>query len=112
MKKVIGISSIVVGAFFLSQLLIWGPAYGIEQQSLKWIVAGFGWLFIILGAIAVPEEQTKQKTTTDSQKMIKTENETKEENEELSEQESEQDVQEFPRKPPTFSELRQKSKWK
>ena len=58
MKKVIGILSILVGVFFLIQaLFLWGPALGASQQVLKWMVGGFGWLFIVLGAIAFPNEQ-------------------------------------------------------
>ena len=60
-RKIIGILSIVVGVIFLAQAFIfWGSAYSESQMLLKWMVGGFGWLFIIQGALAFPKQSSKE----------------------------------------------------
>lgn len=61
LKKVSGIVSLVFGAFFFFTLFIWAPSTVITQQTLKWIVGGFGCLFVVIGlyiiSCAIKEEQ-------------------------------------------------------
>ena len=61
MRKTIGILSVVVGIIFLVQAFIfWSSAYSESQMLLKWMVGGFGWLFIIQGALALPKQSSKE----------------------------------------------------
>lgn len=53
MKKVVGVISIIVGAFFLLTLLSWESTETIMGQQLKWSTGGFAILFILFGLYAI-----------------------------------------------------------
>ena len=111
MKIFLGIISMLVGIFFLAQLLIWGPAYSIEQQSLKWMVGGFGWLFIILGAIAFPSnnQNARESNLTTNQAGNVTEDNSKTSDEEI--RKAEEFVRQNQDNPLSLSQLKKRNKW-
>ena len=53
MKKIVGIISIIVGAFFLITLLSWESTKTVMGQQLKWSTGGFAILFILFGLYAI-----------------------------------------------------------